>query len=194
MTTQYGIAYSKLLNIGLAFALIILGIVTIKKSLAAEAPYDVSGTGTITWVADGDTVRVKVNETEAFAVLYAIASKEERNRQRSLQINKRFNTAEQSMLIRISNIDTDESVHPDPSRNTASGIRASDYAKRTFTGPVTFRCSDIGFYGRPICSVAGANFGDWGIHMIEAGFTDYETRYGRHPFQHQAYLRASSGQ
>ncbi|MFB2351335.1 hypothetical protein, partial [Priestia megaterium] len=87
-----------------------------KKSLAAEAPYDVSGTGTITWVADGDTVRVKVNETEAFAVLYAIASQEERNRQRSLQINKRFNTAEQTMLIRISNIDTDESVHPDPSR------------------------------------------------------------------------------
>lgn len=173
-------------NQALTFVLLMLATVA---AAASGGQFDVSGTGSINWIPDGDTVLVRVDDRAVFNNLRSWAINEQSNRQRDLQVAKRFDSQRQTMLIRIAGINTDESVHPDPSRNTSEGIRASDFAKRTFSGSITFRCSDIGYYGRPICAVSG-NFGDWGDRVIRAGFSDYITKYGNHPFYHQEYLQA----
>jgi hypothetical protein len=46
----------------------------------------------------------------------------------------------------------------------------------------------VGKYGRPICSVSAANIGDIGLYLIQNGFSEYITHWGRHPYM-DAYSR-----
>jgi len=106
-----------------------------------------------------------------------------------------FNPRTRTFNARIGNINTAESVHPDESRNTAAGEKASAYAKRLIEGrDVKFACWDTGYYLRPICSVwASDQSSDFATAMIEAGYSTYVTKYGNHPFWHDHYQSLESG-
>lgn len=168
---------------GIIFALI----VTVLMPPAAQANGDflISGSVKIVTVVDGDTARVLPMDAgnELMGALRREAEIAQANYQRKLDLDRIFGTGwnRPTILVRISNIDTEESVHRDSSRNTAGGAQASQFAKQRFEDRfATLTCHTIGYYGRPICNIETGD-GDWGQTMIENGFSDYVTKYGRHP-------------
>lgn len=173
---------------------IIFAIAFMTLSGAAQADrtrFDVQATGSIGYVIDGDTAVVALDDAKIWGALRNQALQAQRDRQRDLSVSKRFNSADLTMTVRLANIDTEESVHRDSSRNTRAGEQASRFAKATFNGPATIRCFEIGYYGRPICSVA-TQAGDWGEIMIRQGMSEYVEKWGRHPHHHQRYLAAQA--
>lgn len=169
-------------------ALIIIA--PIIASSAMATPFMVKGTGKITWVADGDTFRIKPDDPLHFAELRGHAEEKQKTVTRDLKVSSRFQK-NGTFLTRVGNIDTEESVHKDSNRNTAAGAKASDYAKQNFTGQnVHFACWDIDHWGRPVCTAWTTSW-EYGTHMIESGYTPYITKFGRHPLFHEEYTKAA---
>ncbi|WP_042835183.1 thermonuclease family protein [Thioalkalivibrio sp. ALE16] len=157
--------------------------------------FEVFGSGEIYWVADGDTMIVTGLTEANYATIKRQAEEAQSNTGRDLRVEDRFNDRHRSMLVRIGNIDTPESVHPDPSRNTAEGQAASDYVKDLMADArVDYVCWDIGHWGRPICSLYGGDFGagwDLGVHLVDQGYADYIDDFGPHPYWPEIYEQVS---
>jgi len=153
--------------------------------------FEIAGAGQVTYVADGDTFRVEADDSEVWQALRQQAAQEQQKTNRNLNVDQRFDAPTNSFVIRVGNIDTAESVHPDASRNSAAGKRASEYAQDLLRNQeVSFICWDIGYYGRVICSVWNEQW-EFGSHMIARGLSPYITEYGQHPFWHEGYQKAA---
>jgi len=191
-----GRAYRVFQKTGNPWVTLILGLIAglamvLTFSSADAADFDISGTGTVSWVADGDTMTVTPSLPQLWGQLRSEAVRAQQATSRNLRVDDRFNRTHKNFLTRIAVIDTAESNHPDDSRNTPAGDTASRYAKNLMTGKqVEFRCYEIGYYGRPICSLETSDF-DFGRHMIRQDMSTYVTRYGNHPFEHEIYVRAT---
>lgn len=147
----------------------------------------VQGPGTVTYVIDGDTMIIKPDAQESWATLKRHAEAAQSDYQRNLNISSTFNAQDITFRVRIGNIDTAESVHPDAHKNTAAGKSAAAFAKNLIEGKqVHFACWDIGYYGRAICSVWTPEK-DFATAMITANHAKYIKKYGRHPFWHDHY-------
>lgn len=161
----------------------------------ASPQFTKTGSGTVYWVADGDTMIVSGIAEDVYRAIRRHAEAAQRATSRNLRVDDRFNDRHRSMLVRIGNIDAPESVHHDPSLNTDQGQAAADYVRHLLTDrEVEFVCWRIGFFGRPICSLYGGEFGldfDLGVHLIEKGLAEYVDRFGLHPFWPQRYIDAS---
>jgi endonuclease YncB( thermonuclease family) len=166
-------------------------IVTLAPAIASAAEdFNIRGRGTIVHVTDGDTFIVKAQSAQTVERLRQRAEADEQRYQRDLNTNDRFRLNEQTFVVRVGNIDTEESMHVDRSKNTAEGRYASSYAKKLlFQKEISFQCWEIGYYGRAICSVWNDEW-EFGSHMISRGFSTYITKYGRHPFLHERYKAA----
>lgn len=182
-------ARSKRKAIHMGAALITAGAVALTAPFSASAYQQgfetVESTGTVYRVIDADTFVVNLDDAEAYAQLVELANGEQ---QRTRYLNDRF----QSIRVRLANVDTPESVHPDASRNTEEGRRLSTEAKDILEGqPTRVSCFDWGYYGRLICSLekpSGRDFGEW---LIAEGHSPYITRWGRHPYLNLEYRQAS---
>lgn len=161
------------------------------NAYADRTRFDISSPATIEYVIDGDTVILSLADRNAWDNLRQHALQAQSDRQRNLQVPNRFKAGSNEITVRIANINTEESVHRDASRNTQAGERASRFAKSQFVGEATVRCFEIGYYGRPICSVSTMD-GDWGEIMIANGMSAYISKWGRHPFLHQRYAAAEN--
>lgn len=140
------------------------------------------GKGTIYKVIDGDTVWLNVSPA-LYQRFKEVA--DTKDKQKALRDQYR------SVKMRISSINTAESVHRDTTRNSAEGKKASDFLKSKADGqPASFGCWDHGKYGRPICGVA-VNGYDIGLMMIERDYSEYVSKYGNHPYLHEKYKQAS---
>lgn len=147
----------------------------------------VIGTGTVYRVVDGDTYVVNIDDAGVFSRFVDDAAGN-RGRQRYLD------QAHQSIRVRLANIDTAESVHADPARNSAAGRAASDAVKQRLQGHrVKVLCHGWGRYGRSICNVQlnGNAAGDMGLWLIQEGYSQYVTRWGANPYLHQQYMRVA---
>lgn len=141
---------------------------------------DVSGTGSVYRAVDGDTFWITGVNRQAYDQLWS-ASRDPNN----------FNPKYQSVKIRIGGVDTAESVHTDQSRNSPRGNVISEHMKSVSADqPASFRCWDVGKYGRPICAIQLKNIGDIGLYLIEKDFSTYVTRFGNHPYYDSAYRQA----
>lgn len=128
---------------------LILGTTSIATHAAED--FDLRGQGTIIYVTDGDTFIIKADSARSVSLLRQKAAADEQRYQRDLNIDDRFRLQEQTFVVRVGNIDTEESVHVDRSKNTAAGQYASSYAKKLlFQERVNFRCWEIGYYARGI--------------------------------------------
>jgi endonuclease YncB( thermonuclease family) len=171
-----------------ALASVLLAIVLPASNAAA---LDVSGTGVVTKVADGDTFTLSTETNEAWEDLRTSAQTSQQRSERDLRISDRFDPKNRSFVVRVGNIDTAESVHPDASKNTAAGDRASAYARNLLLGErVSFVCWDIGYYGRAICSIWNDDW-EFGSHMIARGLSKYVTEFGEHPYWDEGYRKAA---
>lgn len=180
---------------GIILALLVM-LTANSPAATANGDFTISGKGMVAKVIDGDTARFAPNSIELLEALKAQAERAQSRYQRDLDIERIYQSGwgTPTILVRITNIDTAESVHPDAARNTTAGVRASDYAKSQFEGhKALLTCHTIGYYGRPICNIITEHKGDWGDTMIRAGFAKYITEYGRHPDGkwHEAYLKAT---
>lgn len=155
---------------------------------------DVTTTGTVTWVADGDTFRFSADDRSVWQALRDEAAKKQGATGRDMRVGSRFLSADASFLVRLANVDTAESRHPDATRNTRAGAMAAQHVKSLITGVrATVRCWEIGYYGRPICSLWMGDL-ELGSHLIRAGYSDYEFEYGRHPTLDREYREAQQAQ
>jgi len=145
--------------------------------------FDVQGSGYIYRAVDGDTYWVSGIEPQVYRQLYSQS-----------RDSDHFNDRYRSVKMRLGAVDTAESVHTNEARNTLRGKSISAHMKRlTEDQQVTFRCWDVGKYGRPICSVSASNIGDIGLYLIQNGFSEYVTHWGRHPYLDAQYRRAGGG-
>jgi len=152
----------------------------------ADTDFEVSGQGTVSYVVDGDTAFIKVDDRNTWLSLRnaAISKQAETGRNMNVDRNFKMRFGELTMKVRIGHINTAESNHKDSSRNTKDGAIASQFAKRMFSNDrAAYLCWEIGYYGRPICSVQ-THDGYWADQMIESGYATYLTQYGVHPFRH----------
>lgn len=149
--------------------------------------FAIKGTATVTYVVDGDTMDVSADSQESWNDLRAEAYRAQESYQRDMNVDRTFKPQGNSFRVRIGGIDTPESVHRDKRKNTPEGKIASNYAKSIIDGKrVNYACWEIGYYGRPICSIYTDQM-DFATAMMEAGHTEYVTKYGRHPFWHDHY-------
>lgn len=179
---------SKLLAITLT--LIAFTLVSATASAKDRTQFDINSTGTISYVVDGDTAFVEMDDPQAFNDLRGQALRAEKNRQKDLSVSRNYRQRDRSVKVRIANIDTAESVAVNAKLNSQAGRDASAYAKAAFSGRANLRCWEIGYYGRAICSIETSR-GDWGEHMIEQGMSPYINKYGRHPYMHRRYENAA---
>jgi len=94
--------------------------------------------------------------------------------------------------IRLLNVDTPESVHPDKKRNSTLGKAASDYTRERLEGKsvgLVFENRKRGKYGRLLAyiMVEGENFN---IELVKKGWSPYYTKYGTSPSFHKEFLTA----
>lgn len=144
----------------------------------------VKGEGTIYRVVDGDTYVLNVNDISVYNALKSQAKKPN-----ELGF---FNDKYKSFRVRLGNVDTAESVHPDKSKNSAAGKTASHYVKEKLEGQkVDFSCWQYGIKGRAICSVI-LNGEDFGLHLIKNGYSTYYTKFGKHPYLDKEYRKYSN--
>ena len=109
--------------------------------------------------------------------------------------NDTVNFSNNTFTVRLSNIDTAESKHPDKYKNTKFGKKTSNVAKNTFSGDlVKYTCYEKGYYGRSICSVSSKEDGDYGEFLISNGYSSYEKGFGNHPEYHWKYMKAEKTQ
>ncbi|ADC73271.1 nuclease (SNase domain protein) (plasmid) [Thioalkalivibrio sp. K90mix] len=178
--------------------MMIAAIVLTGAPVIAGETFEAQGQAVVGWIADGDTMRVERIDPEIYNRIRQEAEAEQRRVDRDLRVDERFRDSERSMLVRIGNIDTPESVHPDPSRNTPEGKAASEYVKDLMADrTVNFVCWDIGHWGRPICSLYGGEMGegfDLGVHLVNEGHAEYIDNFGPHPYWPEAYEEAAGSQ
>lgn len=94
--------------------------------------------------------------------------------------------------VRLLHVDTPESVHPDPSRNSALGKKASAYTRSRLSGrqvSLAFGPEKRGKYGRLLAYVIldGENFN---LELVRSGWSPYYTKYGKSRTLHQEFLTA----
>ena len=94
--------------------------------------------------------------------------------------------------VRMLCVDTPESVHPDQSRNTEMGLKASAYTKKRLSGKfvdLEFETRKRGNYGRLLAYVilAGENFN---IELVKNGWSKYYIKYGKSEKHHSEFSLA----
>ncbi len=96
--------------------------------------------------------------------------------------------------LRVSGINTPESVHPDEDRNTEEGKVASDFAKDVMPvgSEVTVDSYGKGTFGRNLSGVTRNINGtevDYGLVALDQQMSTYYTKYGEHPdpMKHDQY-------
>lgn len=167
---------------------------TSSNAETSQPDFLIEGSGKVVHVIDGDTVIVQSFSTPNTYQLYDLAMmyvEHDQTGTDASSVDNRFNLDKSTFTARIGNINTAESVHPDPTRNTLSGERASAAAKQLIDQRfVDYQCYDIGYYARPICSLQTGDF-DFALEMIRLGHSQYVQKYGNHPLDHQSYLQAA---
>jgi len=95
--------------------------------------------------------------------------------------------------VRLENVNTEESVHPDRSKNTAEGAEASKLSAAVVAGgDVTADMNSKDHFGRAVGTakrtVNGVDI-DMGFVQMTAGYSQYETRFGeqKDPALHNDY-------
>lgn len=155
-------------------------------STQVRASFLVEGEGVVTRVIDGDTYEVSSTTLGVEQRLISVAPMKAMRYIRGNQFR-----------IRLASIDTEESNHPDKSRNTAKGLVTKQLVtKMLYQKPVYFRCYDFGYYGRAICNVKLIHQGklfDLGEILIRNGLSPYVRKYGDNPFMHREYMSLSKG-
>lgn len=145
------------------------------------------GHGVLYRVIDADTFIVNVHDEQVYERLKRHAANNERR-------ERHLNDEHQSFRLRLANVDTPESVHPDETRNTQESIDLSNEVKRRIEGAdVYFHCYDWGYYGRLNCNMAtygNDEWSDFGYWLIREGHSPYVQRWGDNPFFHGEYLQA----
>ncbi len=94
--------------------------------------------------------------------------------------------------IRLLNVDTPESVHPDPSRNTPLGKKASSYTRSRLSGKrvaLEFEDRKRGKYGRLLAYVILDNE-NFNLELVRKGWSPYYTKYGTSPSYHSQFTSA----
>lgn len=94
--------------------------------------------------------------------------------------------------IRMLCVDTPESVHPERSKNTPMGEKASAYTKHRLAGQsvdLELESKKRGKYGRLLAYVIldGENFN---IELVRKGWSKYYTKYGNSKKHHSEFLGA----
>lgn len=96
--------------------------------------------------------------------------------------------------LRVSNIDTPESVHPDEKRNTPEGEVASQFAKDVMPVGSEVQVTDYGtdHFGREVSGVSRVINDveiDYGLVALDQQMATYYTKYGEHPdpLKHNQY-------
>lgn len=147
--------------------------------------------GKVYRVIDGDTYIVNLSKKSDFDRLVGLAGGDQK---RTRYLDSKF----KSMRVRLANVDTPESVHPDASKNTQRGKTISWSVKQALEGKsVVVRCFDWGKHGRAICNVQRSygrtnepiEKGDMGLWLMRAGYSDYVTKYGRNPWLDKQYRK-----
>jgi len=96
--------------------------------------------------------------------------------------------------IRLLNVDTPESVHPNRSRNTLLGKKASNYTRSRLSGKrvsLEFEGRKRGKYGRLLAYVILDNE-NFNLELVKEGWSPYYTKYGTSPSYHAQFTRAQS--
>ncbi len=96
--------------------------------------------------------------------------------------------------IRLLNVDTPESVHPDRTRNTRLGKQASDYTQERLSGKsvsLEFDGKKRGRYGRLLAYVilGKKNFN---LELVQKGWSPYYTKYGESKKYHDQFILAQN--
>ena len=96
--------------------------------------------------------------------------------------------------IRMLCVDTPESVHPDRSRNTPLGKKASEYTRTRLAGrsvDIELETKTRGKYGRLLAYVIldGENFN---IVLVREGWSKYYTKYGKSENHHETFQAAEA--
>jgi micrococcal nuclease len=91
--------------------------------------------------------------------------------------------------IRMLCVDTPESVHPDQSKNTEMGRKASEYTHKRLSGKyvsLEFEKRKRGKYGRLLAYVIldGNNFN---LELVKKGWSPYYTKYGNSEKHHSEF-------
>lgn|GEM_PF-2273278 len=99
---------------------------------------------------------------------------------------------EKNEKIRLLNVDTPESVHPDRRQNTPMGKAASGYTRARLSGKticLEFEKKKRGNYGRLLAYVIldGQNFN---IELVRQGWSPYYTKYGTSFRFHKNFVAA----
>ena len=85
--------------------------------------------------------------------------------------------------IRLANINTPESVHPDESKNTEAGEQASEFTKDLTKGKVqTTHDYGVDHHGRKVRNVSKTINDtdiDLGLVLLDQGYSTYQTRFGK---------------
>lgn len=94
--------------------------------------------------------------------------------------------------IRMLCVDTPESVHPDQSRNTPMGKKASGFTKARLYGKyidLEFESKTRGKYGRLLAYIIvdGENFN---VELVREGWSPYYTKYGNSEKHHHEFTAA----
>ena len=99
---------------------------------------------------------------------------------------------EKKERIRLLNVDTPESVHPDKTRNTSLGKQASDYTKKRLAGKfvsLEFDGKKRGKYGRLLAYVILDNT-NFNLELVQNGWSPYYTKYGESKRYHEKFRLA----
>lgn len=91
--------------------------------------------------------------------------------------------------IRLLNVDTEESVHPDKRKNTVFGKTTSNYVRSVLEKKVvTLECEGKGRFGRKLCNVFldGELFN---ARLVEEGWSKYYRKYGDSKNYHELFVR-----
>ena len=96
--------------------------------------------------------------------------------------------------IRMLCVDTPESVHPDQSRNTEMGRKASEYTKSRLWGKyvdLELETKTRGNYGRLLAYVIldGENYN---LELVRDGWSKYYTKYGFSERHHVEFMAAEA--
>lgn len=149
-------------------------------SFSAHANTIIRGQGLVNYVVDGDTMDIRVPVSARQELLDAGYVSPE-------HISERFGT----FRVRLANVDTEESVHEDDSRNSAAGdASSSDVRSQILRKNAEYSCWQRGHYGRAVCSLNVDGVGDLGLYLIETGQSPYVTGFGRHPYLDSEYRQA----
>ena len=92
--------------------------------------------------------------------------------------------------IRLLNVDTEESVHPNEEKNTWFGAMTSRFVKKEISNKETIlQCSGTDKYKRRLCFVfiEGENFN---VELVKGGWSKYETRWGDAGEFHEDFIEA----